>query len=618
MTSIIDARNQNLSQLLANQRYAVDYYQREYRWQTKNIQELLEDLTSRFQDTYSPGDSTAAVQQYRPYFLGSIVLAERDGQRYIVDGQQRLTSLTLLLTYLRHVQKQHGLDMDDPSLASLIYANHFGVKAFNLNVPERNDVMQALYGGQAYDTAETSESVRNIHGRYQDIEKLFPGVFPDAAALPHFLYWLISKVILVEIKTDSDDEAYSIFETMNDRGLSLTPSEMLKGYLLANLRDPEKRKQEGARWRERVDELREFGKETEAEFIKAWLRAKYAQDIRERKKNSDPLDFDLIGTSFHKWVRDHRELIGLNEDKPETFEAFLRQFHFFARQYVRVLRAGQQLTSGLESVYFNARNEFTLQTTVLLAPLEAGDDEATVLAKLRLTADYLDSYIMRRAVNYKTLTYSSVVYAMFTTVKAIRGKSVPELTEVLRKRLNEMEETLDGILSLDLNQFTKRYVHHLLARLAYHIERSVGEPTNVSAYLNHYEVLDAKFKPFEIEHVIPNKFEDHAQDFVSEQDFQQARQRLGNLILLQRGPNQSIGAGKYDQKLPAYRSGNVLARSLCPDTYVSHPALKGFALSTGGFLEGYASFGPHAILRRQALYRALAEHIWGTERLIAP
>ena len=58
--------------------------------------------------------------------------------------------------------------------------------------------------------------------------------------LPLFIEWLKEKVVFVEILAFSDENAYTIFETMNDRGLNLTPTEMLKGYLLTHLKDPVK------------------------------------------------------------------------------------------------------------------------------------------------------------------------------------------------------------------------------------------------------------------------------------------------------------------------------------------------------------------------------------------
>ncbi len=76
--------------------------------------------------------------------------------------------------------------------------------------------------------------MQNILARYGDMEEV-PGGAQRRQALPYFVDWLIENVHLVEITAYSDDDAYTIFETMNDRGLSLSPTDMLKGYLLANI-----------------------------------------------------------------------------------------------------------------------------------------------------------------------------------------------------------------------------------------------------------------------------------------------------------------------------------------------------------------------------------------------
>ena len=82
----IEGSPKNLKQLLQNTKYSIHYYQREYMWQTKQIEELIDDLTSEFLDCYKEGDSRMAVQDYGAYFMGSIVLAGRENA--IIDGQQ--------------------------------------------------------------------------------------------------------------------------------------------------------------------------------------------------------------------------------------------------------------------------------------------------------------------------------------------------------------------------------------------------------------------------------------------------------------------------------------------------------------------------------------------------
>lgn len=113
-------------------------------------------------------------------------------------------------------------------------------KKFKMDVPERNDCMEALFNNTPFNTDDASESVRNLTARYQDLGELFPEEL-QGDALPLFIYWLMRKVKLIEIIAYADEDAYTIFETMNDRGLSLTPTDMLKGYLLANIDNVEKR-----------------------------------------------------------------------------------------------------------------------------------------------------------------------------------------------------------------------------------------------------------------------------------------------------------------------------------------------------------------------------------------
>ena len=97
----IKGKEKNIRLLLANARFSIDYYQREYKWQAKHLQELIEDLTGKFNESDESDDESSAIQEYENYFLGSIILCEKNGNKYIIDGQQRLTTITLLPTYIK-------------------------------------------------------------------------------------------------------------------------------------------------------------------------------------------------------------------------------------------------------------------------------------------------------------------------------------------------------------------------------------------------------------------------------------------------------------------------------------------------------------------------------------
>lgn len=210
----------SIRSLLSGAKFAIDYYQREYRWESKQVAELIDDLAEKFLESHEPSNERSAVEHYGHYFLGSIIISDKDGHKYIIDGQQRLTTTTLLLI---HLHRRLNDSEDQQQIAELIYSRRHGKRSFNLDVPERTACMEALFTGEPFDDTGQPESVVNILERFQDIEEGFPDELADEA-LPYFADWLIENVHFVEITAYSDADAYTIFETMNDRGLSLTPT----------------------------------------------------------------------------------------------------------------------------------------------------------------------------------------------------------------------------------------------------------------------------------------------------------------------------------------------------------------------------------------------------------
>src|SRR5215213_6509509 len=89
--------SKTVRELLSGMKYSIDYYQRDYKWTTKQVQELIEDLVGRFEEDYDESHERHEVANYGHYFLGSIVVSAKNGLKYVIDGQQRLTTLTLLL-----------------------------------------------------------------------------------------------------------------------------------------------------------------------------------------------------------------------------------------------------------------------------------------------------------------------------------------------------------------------------------------------------------------------------------------------------------------------------------------------------------------------------------------
>ena len=601
----IDGKGKTVRELLAGRKYSIDYYQREYKWQTKQVAELIDDLVAKFSEDYEPGHERTAVSEYGHYFLGSIIVSDKDGQKFIIDGQQRLTTLTLLLIWL-----QHQLQDDDQrsQLAELIFSSQFGKRSFNLDIPERTPCMDAIHAGREFIATDESESVANIVGRYSDIDDAFPEDLRKDA-LPYFVDWLIECVHLVEITAYSDSDAYTIFETMNDRGLSLTPADMLKGYLLASITDSDDRVHAGKVWKDRTAALAELGKDEDADGIKSWLRSQYAATIRERKRGAAPEDFDLIGTEFHRWVRDHEERLGLS--KSSDFVHFIdRDFAFYGRWYERLRKAGGAPAPGLGAVYFNAEHNFTLQYPVLLAPLRADDAEDVLLRKVRVAAAYLDILIHRRIWNWRAIDYSSMQYAMFLVMREIRGKSIDDLVSILRKRLDGETETFSTNEGFRLHGGNGRQIHRLLARMTDYVETCAGMPSRYAEYAKR-----GGKGGMEIEHIWSNHPERHEDEFAHPSEFSEYRNRIGGLLLLPKSFNASYGDLPYDEKLPHYYGQNLLAKSLHPSAYDHNPGFLSFIARSGLPFEPHHEFRKADLDARQELYIQLASQIWSPDRL---
>ncbi|WMT75903.1 DUF262 domain-containing protein [Bradyrhizobium sp. Ash2021] len=591
-------------ELLKGVKYSIDYYQREYKWGEKQAAELIDDLTGKFLEDYQPSHARKQVSEYPHYFLGSIIISKKDSASYIVDGQQRLTSLTLLLILLRNLQ---GGRPDQVNIDELIVSEKFGEKSFNLDVDERNPCMEALFEDTAFDPSDRSESVQNLFARYRDMEAAWPEEL-RADALPYFIDWMLENVHLVEITAYSDDDAYTIFETMNDRGLSLSPTDMLKGYLLANI-DERKRLSANHRWRERIMELNEAGKEVEADCFKAWLRSQYATKIRERKKGAKPEDFDRIGTEFHRWLRDASASVGLT-GSDDFFRFIDRDFDFYAKQYLRLMEASRRRVEGLELVQYNAQHGFTLQYMLILAPLKPDDDPHVVDAKIRIVARFVEVLLAWRLWNFRSIAYSTMQYAMFLVMRDIRGLDAGPLAARLHEQLLKETETFASNDRLRVHQQNRYAIHRLLARLTDYVETQSGQSSRYAEYIGEGGAR------YEVEHIWADHPERHADEFNHPSDFAEHRNRIGGLLLLPKSFNASYGDLPYDEKLKHYRTQNLLAHSLHADCYSHNPGFLRFVNDSKLPFKARETFKTADIEERGQLYRMLAEQVWDPEALL--
>ena len=601
----IDADDRTVFDVLNQRKYTVDYFQREYSWEQKHIEELVTDLTSTFLNAYTKGDPRGAVEHYSNYYLGPFVVSSKNGMKSIIDGQQRLTSLTLFLIYLNNLQKELG---GSESIEPLGFSEKFGKKSFNIQVEERKSCLEKLFLENSYDPRpDDDESTINMARRYTDIGEAFPEEL-KGEAFPYFLDWLKYNVILVEITAYSDDNAYTIFESMNDRGLNLTSTEMLKGFILSRFNETDDRVKANHFWRESIQSLHGFSKEEDQKFFQAWMRSQYADTIRQGKAGSSNEDFEKIGTRFHSWFRDNLSKIGVKADSPDQFRKLLHEeMKFYLGAYVDILNAQIEEKVGWEQVFYHCNWGIadSLSFPLMLAPLKSSDSVEVTRQKINEVARFMETFAVRRSINFRKFGASSIRYTMYSLVKDLRGKDLDSLRTTLRNKLAEMPETWEGMSEFRLHGMNRQFVKFLLARITGFIEQKSGVAANFTTFF-----VSPGARPFEVEHVWADKFDEHRDEFEQKHEFDAYRNRIGDLVLLPQGTNQSYGAKPYAEKLQHYLKENLLAKSLHPKTYENNPNFTGMAQRLEIPFRHHETFCKADIDERQQLIRRICEVIW--------
>lgn len=598
----IDADDRTLFDVLSDRKYTVDFFQREYRWQYVHVEQLITDLTSTFLASYRAGDPRHAVAHYTSYFLGPIVLSNKDGHKSIIDGQQRLISLTLLLIFLYHLQKESG---GNEAIESLIFAERYGAKSFNINVPERATCFESLFRDGHYTPQPSDdESTRTMAQRYADIDSLFPDEL-KGSALPYFLDWLKYNVMLVEITAYADENAYTVFESMNDRGLHLTASEMLKSFVLARIDDPA-RERANRVWKREIQALHEFGSDEDIKFFHAWFRAQYADSLQPGPGGDD--DFAHVGMHVHRWLRDHLASVQLRAQEPSDFRTFVHDaLCFYAHAYRQILAAQQQEIPGWEHVFYHHhwRVAESLSMPLMLAPLRLGDSADTIRQKITTVAHFLESFTVRRAISFRKSAVSSVRFPLYTLVKRLRGADLATVTQVLQHTIAEMPEQWYAVVNFRLHGTNRQFVKFLLARICGFIDQQSGARTNFSTYF-----LTNIAKPFEIEHIWADKYDEHQAEFPQMHEFDAYRNRIGGLLLLPQGTNQSYGALPYADKLPHYLREHPYVQSLHAQFYENNPNFTSMMHRLGLPFRPHHHFHKADLDDRQRLVQRLCEVIW--------
>ncbi len=592
---IVDSKAYPLKELFSD-KFDVDFYQREYVWQKKQLDDLINDLSTEFLKNWSDNDGLDKIREYDPYFMGEIVLSLKEGKRSsIIDGQQRITTFTLLLIYLLktygHLNKFPRSDIE-----KLIYSDDYGTPRFNLDIEERKDCMLSLYEKGTYIIKDSDPiSVKNILDRYSDISDSWNEKINDSNAVA-FTYWIKEKVVFSKVWTNSDEFAYVIFETMNDRGLSLTQVEMLRSYLLANIKADS-----------RDTAMHEFDNvvkllvniklssksKAEFEFFKLYFRGHLAEGMSQSKDSNS--DFLRIGKEFHRWVRDNSDKLNLHQSS--DYVTFISEIAYFAKQYEKInnLILSRNAKDYLYLIV-NSDYGFTLQPALILAAIKYGDSDDVVTEKIQVVSKYLTKVLSWRVWNHWMISQSSLESPIYELCKKIRNTSVDKLKEIFGSEPIELPKLEN---SPTLNQQNRNRLRVLISL----ITEIVAKESNASDYM-------LNKKDIEVEHIWSDHFDRHTDEFSDASEFATIRNNIGDLLVLPKSFNASFGDDPYETKVEQYFEQNILAQSLNKRKYINNPDFKRFIEKSQLKFKSYEHFKRSDILERAELYKSILMYNW--------
>lgn len=494
--------------------FLIPEYQRPYAWTTEQAEELISDLLAMMGD-----DDTAGVEDLPPYFLGSIVLIKEDGKAdsFVVDGQQRLTTLTILLAALREVgnddtittflyqaKQRHVVGSEDRYRLLLREEDR---EFFKKYVQDREGFKLLL----SVDPTSLTDSQNNIvaNGKlfYDKLTKL------SQQRRDQFVGYILNQCIMILVTTIDRDSAYRIFSILNDRGLDLSHTDILKAEIIGKF-SADKQKQYSKKWVDLENELgREAFQDLFAHVRMIFRRSKMRESILKEFRQHV-----ISGKPAQEIIDDVLLPYG------ESFEDILTEC-FESKSSAEEVNALFGWLKRIDNVDW---------IPPAIAYLTKNRNEPVKLVKFFKHLERLAASMFIRRVNITSRIerYGSVLKTLSESHDVYAAASPLQLSEV---------EKLNTIKSLDND------IYYLKSVPLFVLQRLDSALSDGSASYDHNTIT--------IEHVLPQNPKTTSKwvlDFADESERRALTHKIGNLVLLNRRKNSSAGNFDFDDKKEKY------------------------------------------------------------------
>ena len=589
MAKLIEVEERDINYIFGKSKpYSLDVYQRDYRWsddkEYKIVTQLLIDIELRFENNWKLNKKNDSIElskilkdveeNFNPYFLNTIMLNEQGGNIYIVDGQQRLTTILLLLIKLYHI----GINKDNTVLnvenliGKKIYEEDMAsVKHFKISNSDRNSIIRKIFEHESITNADISNITQlNLKENYLIIGKHFDAYFLnednafDAKKYNYYVYNLLLKVLIIEQVIKHKEDVAMIFETANDRGKELEPHEVLKGMLLGVL-DIDTKEECNTIWNEGLKTFFSINKNYKNvdDFFRVYFRAKYADTAYQYLQFSDKYHRSLL--SNEKIIKD------LDRSNPSKIEMFIKNdFKYFYNLYLEVLDHAEKGTN----IYIasNYANEQGQQSLLILSALILNDPEHD--KKINLVAKKFDQFFtISRLVGAGDNNDRQKLYYDLNAV--IRNKSLSEISDAFDSitipyfnehgfRINNFNDIFQ-YKYFEKAKIDRQFSKYVLSRIDSYLSDLLKEQSFSKQEHLHFITHsgNSPVNGFHIEHMfshnekIMEQFKDVNGDF-DEKQFIDERNRLGAVILMKGNENIRTSNWVYEKKLKSYQNSGFI------------------------------------------------------------
>jgi len=534
----LSATEDTVEQVLTrNYRYTVPDYQRRYSWGEEQWGALWADLNS------IRSDST--------HFLGSVVLIERPGglnelnKLEIVDGQQRIGTITVLLSLMREKyyelgESEQAEDIENQYLKKrdLDRNEYQNLTLSTFDNPDLERVIERKY--DRMDDGQLREAVQFYASKLDSL---------DIDELDTLRKRLLASVTLVSIRCEGEQSAFRLFETLNDRGMELSSVDLMKNYTFSKAASAPSSKidyeQVQDDWERLIRALMPNTSQPSRFF------RHYIMSASKPKYDGDVSDYKLYD-EYQKIVDSKLPEAGI------SLNEYVIELADKAELYAKILNHEIDMydDAGNDAINSKLKDLEIINSvqarTLMLRVFEEYDTANKVMESLLL----LESFLMRWKVSsYPTGGELDRIYSRICSEAFEKENSIREIYKGLSDRCPSDEEFIASIENkrVRLNDRTS----YILKRLE----------------MDYFDGIEANLDEFDREHIAPRasfsakKYSAWPSTLgTTEAQFEQFRDKLGNLTLLETDKNISIGADPFKKKKEAYAESKIqMNQRLCED-----------------------------------------------------